>query len=433
MAFTFDATAASSLPEHCTPTSQYLVNFSSAFHSCIPTSSAFISLALGILSILSWLFAQLPQIYKNYQLKSASGLSIYFLAEWLLGDLAQLLGALLTHQASWQVVVAAYYCTVDVLMVWQYIWYSMRKTWKKEKILEYEGDTDGRHSRSREILVGVSPPDSNSRSERGPKDDQKDEMQAKDKPDKGQHNQTKSIKPTSSLNEKLASKPFSLTIKRPLSPPTLPTTHTVLLASLFGVALTTALPQHLYPLETPIPTPTSPTSSEYLGRIAAWLSTLLYLCSRLPQLYKNARRRSTAGLSPILFIAAFGGNFFYSASLLSNPLAWSNYPPYGGHGWAGAEGSDRRQWVASAAPFWLGAAGVLVLDAAVGVQFLTFGEGVKVEEQWRGRGRWARVRGWMRGWVPSPSPEGRVTGLVAGEEESLLGRRDGEGERYGAV
>lgn len=83
--------------------------------------------------------------------------------------------------------------------------------------------------------------------------------------------------------------------------------------------------------------------------------------------------------------------------------------------------------MALAAPFWLGAAGVLGLDATVGVQFWMFGEGkgkvkvVKVRDE-RGRSRWRRVSGWMRGWVPSVSPRravdvGEGRGLLRGEEE----------------
>jgi hypothetical protein len=57
-------------------------------------------------------------------------------------------------------------------------------------------------------------------------------------------------------------------------------------------------------------------------------------------------------------------------------------------------------------PFWLGAAGVLVMDAAVGVQFMMYGESedakvVVLEESGNENWRWRRVSGWMRGWVPS--------------------------------
>ena len=114
------------------------------------------------------------------------------------------------------------------------------------------------------------------------------------------------------------------------------------------------------------------TWSAVLGPLLSWTSTALYLFSRLPQLLKNHSRRSTQGLSISLFIAAFFGNLFYSLSLLLNPLAWSSYPAHGCHGWASHAGSIRIDWLSNAAPFFLGAAGVLALDAAVAAQFWWF-------------------------------------------------------------
>jgi hypothetical protein len=157
------------------------------------------------------------------------------------------------------------------------------------------------------------------------------------------------------------------------------------------------------------------------------MSTLLYLGSRLPQLYKNHLRKSTAGLSPTLFLAAFFGNLFYSTSLLTNPCAWNTYSPGEGAGWVGQEGSDRLNWILRATPFFLGAAGVLVMDAAVGIQFWYFGDGGAEEERGRPERReddevilvvnengirkrihrrWRRASGWMRGWMPSVSVAG---------------------------
>ena len=104
------------------------------------------------------------------------------------------------------------------------------------------------------------------------------------------------------------------------------------------------------------------------------MSTFLYLGSRLPQLYMNQVRKSTAGLSPALFAAAFFGNLFYSTSLLTNPCAWYDYAPGEGSGWVDPQGSVRENWVLRAAPFFFGAAGVLLMDAAVGLQFWYFGD-----------------------------------------------------------
>jgi hypothetical protein len=203
----------------------------------------------------------------------------------------------------------------------------------------------------------------------------------------------------------------------------------------------------LTPRTTPSSSPihTTSSSTERAGTFLSWLSTFLYLGSRLPQLYKNYARRSTSGLSFSLFLAAFFGNLFYSTSLLTNPCAWNDFAPGEGAGWVGSEGSSRAHWVGAALPFFLGAAGVLGMDAGVGVQFWLFGEteGQKMERVERrdehdDRGRsgrrgsdtsststtlilpsssgpldipnrpwkWRRASGWMRGWVPSVSVAG---------------------------
>lgn len=89
------------------------------------------------------------------------------------------------------------------------------------------------------------------------------------------------------------------------------------------------------------------------------------------------------------------------------------------------------EWIGRAAPFWLGAAGVLALDGAVGIQFLMFAEAPRKELVPEARGRWNAVSGWMRGWVPSPrlfspsrtrDPEG----------DSLLSTEDA-GRQYGSL
>ena len=416
---------------HCTPRTSFLSSVSAIFDTCIPTPLAFLSTILGVLSILSWLCVQLPQIFKNYSLGSASGLSVYFLAEWMLGDATNLLGALLTKQATWQVIIAVYYITVDVAMVYQYIWYSHVKQWRqKSLVVDTVIDRGERDDDSSGTLVPV-PHHGASSSNRAPETEDKGKNSIGAPPSKSNHFQ--SHRSSASLNEKSTSESSHLIIAGP--PNSLgafrSSPKSLLVITTLCVALTQASPLHATERSAaPIQSLTS--GVELAGRILSWISTLCYLGSRLPQIYKNARRRSTAGLSPALFICAFFGNFFYSCSLLTNPLAWASYPPYGLDGWAGPEGSDRTTWVSLAAPFWLGAAGVLVLDATIGVQFLLYGEENKVfiVMDSRGRGRWQRVSGWMRGWIPSPSP---VRLGSREDERSLLNREDRQPQTYGAA
>ncbi|KAL1406812.1 hypothetical protein Q8F55_006221 [Vanrija albida] len=77
----------------------------------------------GLLSIAFWLCAQLPQVIKNYQLKSCDGLSLPFLVNWLFGDLTNFIGCVLTDQLPFQTYLAAYFCVVDVTLVGQFFHY----------------------------------------------------------------------------------------------------------------------------------------------------------------------------------------------------------------------------------------------------------------------------------------------------------------------
>ncbi|KAI9509652.1 PQ loop repeat-domain-containing protein [Russula earlei] len=80
----------------------------------------------GFMSICFWLGAQFPQVIENARRQSVEGLALPFLANWLLGDLTNLIGCILTRQLPFQTLLASYFCVVDVALLSQYFYY--RKT-----------------------------------------------------------------------------------------------------------------------------------------------------------------------------------------------------------------------------------------------------------------------------------------------------------------
>jgi uncharacterized protein with PQ loop repeat len=413
------------LPLYCTPTNDFLYTFSSTFHTCIPTPLAFISTLLGTLSIVSWLFAQLPQIYKNYTIKSTSGLSIFFLVEWCAGDLSNLLGAVFTKQARWQMIVAGYYCLVDSMLVAQWIWYECLRHGYRIRQVWSDSNVDGRPGRDQEMVIeGVPAMSRETTFERSDSPERK--SSAKDIHASGNGKATMWRMPIfGDANEKYSSSKSPRTINRVQASSSIPSPSprtVLLLACLISLAQASPLrPTIHHNHDNPI---SRLSDLEAAGTVLSWVSTLLYLGSRLPQLYKNWARKSTAGLSAHLFIAAFFGNLFYSSSMLTNPNLWADAPAHGLHGWVENVANIRYDWFMRALPFWLGAAGVLVMDAAVGVQFLMYGESedstiVVLEESGRQNWRWRRVSGWMRGWVPNlGEPVARSD--IDDEQEALL-------------
>ncbi|KAF1934896.1 hypothetical protein EJ02DRAFT_362724, partial [Clathrospora elynae] len=425
-----------SIPATCEPANEFLYHLSAALHTCVPTNLAFISTLLGTCSIVSWLFAQLPQIYKNHKLKSTSGLSAFFLSEWLLGDITNLLGCLFTGQASWQIIIAGYYVFVDCCLCAQWVWYEMlhhgrplRPIWGR---LNGSGNGSAGTGSSGMYQVPNSPTDA--------KDNTQDSS-AQDVPRSSPRetfripNFARSSNPVqeSWQNTPSSGSPNPNIRRVAASSSPMPSPKTVLYITLLMAVLSnTSAATPVTPFAPGLArarslsaytatTDNAPNASEMAGKVFSWMSTFLYLGSRLPQLYMNQVRKSTAGLSPTLFAAAFFGNLFYSSSLLANPCAWYDYAAGEGFGWVGPEGSVREDWVLRATPFFLGAAGVLLMDAAVGLQFWYFGDA-----QPRGRSslprddeviitvddhgklvrkslHWRRVSGWMRGWAPAVS------------------------------
>ncbi|EXJ78489.1 hypothetical protein A1O1_08889 [Capronia coronata CBS 617.96] len=413
------------LPDHCSPISPILTDVSTYFGTCVPTPLAALSTLLGTLSIVSWLFAQMPQIFKNYHIKSTAGLSIFFLAEWLLGDLTNLLGALFTKQAAWQIIIASYYVFVDMCLVVQYFWYTYCTKCIYPESLHSSGSSEFDDVDSA-IINGLSPINSNFASDEPHFSDSEESPQKSAGPRDVEAPQFSRVNygEKNGANAQLCKPLYQDKACSSWMPTPSPRTlmYAATMSSLASKVAAAPIPFpannyrhgiHLFRVDTPL---------EIVGTILSWCSTFLYLGSRLPQLFKNWQRQSTAGLSPLLFFAAFCGNLFYSASLLTNPNAWDDYGPYGHHGWVGSEGSQRWAWVARAAPFFLGAAGCLSMDALMGIQFMMYGEAeeriVKVRDG-HGYSHWERVNGWMRGWIPNMAGKDRVVDLA--QSQRLLG------------
>lgn len=78
-----------------------------------------VSSAAGIGSLVVWMFAQSPQVYQNYRNKSVDGLSPVFLVQWMLGDLTNTIGSVLTGQTPFQIIIALYMLAIDLILVGQ--------------------------------------------------------------------------------------------------------------------------------------------------------------------------------------------------------------------------------------------------------------------------------------------------------------------------
>ncbi|XP_054705270.1 lysosomal amino acid transporter 1 homolog isoform X2 [Grus americana] len=102
------------------------------------------------------------------------------------------------------------------------------------------------------------------------------------------------------------------------------------------------------------------TRSEIIGFTIGSISSVLYLCSRVPQIYTNYKRKSTIGVSYSLFALVMLGNSLYGLSvLLKNP----------------EPGQGEGDYVLHHLPWLVGSLGVLSLDVVISFQFLAYWRG----------------------------------------------------------
>ncbi|KAI1317536.1 hypothetical protein EDD11_008230 [Mortierella claussenii] len=90
----------------------------------------------------------------------------------------------------------------------------------------------------------------------------------------------------------------------------------------------------------------------WIPLLLGWGSALLYLGSRLPQIYKNWRLKSCEGLSIMMFVFSVFGNVFYVASIFLNSM--------------------EIDYLIRNMPWWLGSGGTLVFDFTIFFQFYIY-------------------------------------------------------------
>ncbi|XP_006883648.1 PREDICTED: lysosomal amino acid transporter 1 homolog [Elephantulus edwardii] len=99
------------------------------------------------------------------------------------------------------------------------------------------------------------------------------------------------------------------------------------------------------------------TKQEIIGFVIGSISSVLYLLSRLPQIYTNFLRKSTQGISYSLFALVMLGNMLYGLSvILKNPEV----------------GQSEGSYLLHHLPWLVGSLGVLLLDGIISVQFLIY-------------------------------------------------------------
>ncbi|GIQ85071.1 hypothetical protein KIPB_006685, partial [Kipferlia bialata] len=268
------------------------------------------SFVCGLASVGLWIFAQFPQLLKNYRLKRVDSLSYSFLVFWITGDLANIVGALLTHALPTQIVSGVYFCLMDTTLLLQFMRYRERGEYTKMR----SNSLVAREDNASMAIV---------------KELRSEVQQGED------------------MDVRLVLHPLALYALVALS----------LLSHTLGAL---ASSPSLFGEDAGDNSMNTLSLSEeaalgwdfWVGWGLGWVSALFYMAGRVSQIIKNYKEKSPETLSIGMFVIAVLGNATYSLSIAFTVTCWDDIWPQ--------------------IPWVLGSAGVMCLDFTIAVQWVVY-------------------------------------------------------------
>ncbi|XP_072960367.1 vacuolar lysine transporter YPQ1 isoform X2 [Typha angustifolia] len=365
-----------SMKQHCSEWARIYLKY------CLCDTRDSVSLSLGLISVVSWGTAEVPQIITNFKQKSTEGLSLAFLLTWIIGDLFNLIGCMLEPATlPTQFYMAFLYTATTVILTGQTVYYSYIYHGKnigvpsgskeehqddasvKEKLLGYTSDKESKTSRdengasheNNEYHISSSPIPVNKPAVQryGPNDQEFYYMSARSLsrspiPATGlwlTHSHYAHRTPPLTTDQNSSREPL---IDRLQSAPPMSRTRNILsvvpLAAVFlgiyvlHLSIVGTLNKSSRGMVIQVgrkllqdrPTNSSVqhgSGSTEIGSLLGWAMAVIYMGGRLPQICLNIKRGNVEGLSPLMFTFALLGNATYVGSILVNSMDWSKIEP----------------------------------------------------------------------------------------------------------
>jgi uncharacterized protein with PQ loop repeat len=305
------------------------------FKDCLCNLNDDISFGLGLVSLVSWGVAEIPQIITNFGNKSGSGVSLAFLSTWIVGDIFNLVGCVLEPATlPTQFYTALLYTTTTVILVLQCIYYDHLLRWWNCKNIEVnlieddskplktdsvDGSKAARNSpvevpqqrkfyyMSARSMAGSDTPPFGSylMAKSGPSalevtcDSSSEDETTHAPPNK--YSQPRRIPRSVGYGAFLATSANLPFLSRALTEAYLKTS---------GRRLLQGHDSHEFDEENAL--------GEWLG----WLMAAIYMGGRVPQIWLNIKRGNVEGLNPLMFILALIANATYTGSILERSTEW---------------------------------------------------------------------------------------------------------------
>ncbi|KAK3298476.1 PQ loop repeat-domain-containing protein [Chaetomium fimeti] len=325
----------------------------------------------GSVSLTAWICLLLPQLITNYKAKSADALSMKFLIIWLLGDMANLSGALFTSLAPSTIALASYFCVADLILISQCTYYNTINARRRRAAAARREHHHHRHHHHTHRRPSTGDDDDRdacaSSSAAAPPPTESDPLlPTTNTPDNntnpnnsgglpGSHRRHSLPRRTSS-SVGIGGDPLARIITgeddTPDSRPWLHNTVSLVAVWAVGVAgwfVSYKMGAWATPGGGDVGDVVAEEPTAVVGMVLGYASAVCYLCARVPQIIKNYREKSCEGLALLFFLLSLTGNFTYGASVMAF--------------------SQERDYFIRALPWLLGSLGTMVEDSIIFVQF----------------------------------------------------------------
>ncbi|XVF15693.1 hypothetical protein REPUB_Repub09cG0177300 [Reevesia pubescens] len=313
----------------------------SYFKDCLCNLKDHFSFAFGLISLVCWGVAEIPQIITNFKTKSSHGVSLLFLLTWVAGDVFNLVGCLLEPATlPTQFYTALLYTVSTVILVLQSLYYDYIYGWWKCRRIK----TDNMDEDEKEPLKPGKPDSSIPIPKASQNPNPRREYYytsarslagSGTPPFRTYMRVAKSGPSAVGLDSDSSSEdeaaPVSSTKRSGTQPRPIPRS-----AASYGTFLAAAVN---LPLGSKAWSEirTGFTSRRLLqehsmehsafGQWLGWLMAAIYMGGRIPQIWLNIKRGSVEGLNPLMFIFALIANATYVASILVRTTEWENIKP----------------------------------------------------------------------------------------------------------
>ncbi|PFH60912.1 hypothetical protein XA68_10110 [Ophiocordyceps unilateralis] len=321
-----------------------------------PVDAEAVSGICGSISIACWVVVFSPQIIQQFRQGNADGLSVQFIAIWLLGDVFNIVGAVLQGVLPTMTILAIYYTLADLVLLGQCFYYRGLR-WRDDTAptsnpIE-EADDERTPLVGRPTAGETRPSDWTGLS-----------------PAVGHHVTEAAPEERRARSSRLQSAVWNATV-----------IAMVCCAGIAGWLLGGRRGE-------PADGPDNSLELNVAGQVFGYLCAVAYMASRVPQLLLNWRRKTTEGLSMLFFLFACLGNATYVLSILA-------YEPRGCVDGSCHAGAVYGRHVLVNLSWLLGSAVTLLMDLVVLAQHLVYktededdDDGGRVspgEDGWEGR------------------------------------------------